>query len=187
MTRKSFDHPHRDAVDARIAECVTALRATPGFACFPDVRRYFYTGSSAAGTAHCGQDMIGLHATLLTENLQSMLRETVPHEIAHLAAFWYWQQDIYMRRCPKGHGREWQRIMRGVFGVEPERTHNYSMANVKVRRQARWAFGCGCPGRVHNVPTVRKNKYLSRPGMFICRRCRTPLTFIGQLVERSQA
>lgn len=180
MTRQTFEHPQKAAVIERLRACLDMLRARPQFSEFPTPHLYFYEGRAAAGLAHPVSNRIGLHATLLSENTASMLQETVPHELAHVAVYWYWERRVPRGRRPSSHGAEWKHLMRHVFGVEPERTHSYDMSNVKVRRQRRWIYTCACEGEQHVVTTARHNRYSRRPGMFRCVRCRSAIHFHGQ-------
>lgn len=168
-----------DAVLLRVAALSALVRTRPGFAGFrtPDV--YFYDKRRAAGLAHPMQHRVGFHATLLAENFDSMLRETVAHEVAHIVVYWKWRVVASMgARRPQPHGCEWRAVMSGLFNVEPERTHSYDMGNVAVRRQRRWAYACGC--RAHSVTTSRHNA-IGGGRTFICRACRSPLKFTGEI------
>lgn len=59
--------------------------------------------------------LIHLSVELLIEHTDEMLRQIVPHEIAHLAAF-----TVYGDR---GHGQGWKTMMRQL-GKTPNRTHD---------------------------------------------------------------
>lgn len=163
----------------RVVELCALVRARPGCAGFPVPDVYFYDKRRAAGLANLRTHQVGIHSTLLEENQESMLRETVAHEVAHLVVYWRWLNVTRMTtRRPQPHGCEWKAVMRGLFGVEPERTHSYDMANVAVRRQRRWAYACPC--RTHKIPTARHNKILAGR-TFICSHCRGTLNLLGEV------
>lgn len=165
----------------RVVELVALVRAVPGCESFPVPDVYFYDKRSAAGIAHTLAHRIGIHDTLLRENEASMLHETVAHEVAHLVIAWRHRKAIDAGRNvrrPAPHGCEWKAVMRGLFKVQPERTHNYSMANVAVRRQRRFAYACPC--RVHKIATVKHNKIL-RGARLICTSCRSPINYLGEV------
>jgi SprT protein len=58
---------------------------------------------------------------------------TVPHEVAHIVSYCLYGTN------GKGHGREWQTIMRS-FGLEPTRCHNYDMSKVSYYMERRNIF-----------------------------------------------
>lgn len=174
----------KSAVLDRVRWCWKEAQALfPGFPC-PAV--LFYDKRRAAGLAYLQRHMVGIHETLLVENFDSMIEETVAHEVAHLVVHWNWTQSRDKRRAagmtdpmrPKPHGCEWQAVMRAVFKVEPQRTHSYDMANVQVRRQRRFAYACPC--RTHKVATVQHNK-MQRGRSFVCSSCRGSLTLLGEV------
>nr|NIQ08963.1 hypothetical protein [Gammaproteobacteria bacterium]NIV92302.1 hypothetical protein [candidate division KSB1 bacterium] len=52
-----------------------------------------------------GQTFLRINLQLLSENFNDYLKQTVPHEIAHLIVNW---QARKQRRRPPPHGSEWQ-------------------------------------------------------------------------------
>jgi hypothetical protein len=75
---------------------------------------------ACAGRAIWPDNRIRLNPVLLCENVEDFVRETVPHEIAHL-----------LNRAMNGnsvtpHGKEWKAIMRAM-GLKPQRCHNYNV------------------------------------------------------------
>jgi len=134
----------------------------------------YYDNKLASGSANYRTWTIRLNMVHLQENLESMLHETVAHEMAHLAAF-------AMHGRVKPHGAEWQRIMRSWFGVEPERTHDYDCSNVKARRQTRWEADCGCPDS-HKVSTAKRNKILFKNRSYRCLTCSQLIRLTGEMV-----
>lgn len=175
----------KSAVLDRVRECWKLANALPDFAGFPCPAVYFYDKRRAAGLANLRTHMVGIHETLLVENFDSMIHETVAHEVAHLVVHWRWRQRAfdgatsrYVGKRPAPHGCEWKAVMRRIFGVEPERTHAYDMSSVAVRRQRRWAYACPC--RTHKIPTARHNK-ISAGKTFVCSACRGTLNFLGEV------
>lgn len=168
---------HKSAVLDRVRECWKLVNEQPRFAGFPCPDVTFFDKGRAAGRAYLREGRISIHETLLVENFDSMIRETVAHEVAHLVTFWQWNRTRIGRR-PQPHGSEWRTIMSRVLLVEPERTHNYDMTNVQVRRQRRFAYACPC--RVHKVTTVKHNK-LARGGRYVCAHCKSQLNFLGEV------
>ena len=58
------------------------------------------------------------------------------HEVAHLIA-----HQLFGPRI-RPHGEEWQLIMRGIYGLPPDRCHTYA---VKRRATTRYLYRCHCP------------------------------------------
>lgn len=67
---------------------------------------------------------VDLSVELLWEYPDEMLNDTIPHELAHLAAF-----TVY---GDSGHGPSWKKVMREI-GLEPSRCHNM----INTRHEAR--------------------------------------------------
>ncbi len=112
----------------------------------------FYRGRSDAGRALLLEERIEINEDLLERYPDAMLEETIAHELAHLLVY-----RLFGRRA-SAHGQEWQAIMRQWFQVEPQRTHNFDLNGLGVRRQQRFAYYCGC--RPHELSAVRHRRAL---------------------------
>lgn len=160
-------------VNSRITELMEIVRQQePEFA-RPIVT--YYSNKQAAGQASYKGWEVRFNSVHLVENMESMLHETVAHEIAHLVVWHIWKFKGKPLPRPKPHGREWQRIMVQWFKVSPERQHNYSMANVNTKSQRRHAATCGCAGRTHQISTTRYHKIILKGQSYICNSCHTSL------------
>jgi predicted SprT family Zn-dependent metalloprotease len=91
---------------------------------YPRVR--FSINGGVAGRAHCGRDVIEYNPTLLHENVDHFLVQTVRHEVAHLAAHKKFGGRI------KPHGKEWCSCC-WYLGIPAIRCHNYELDNVPTR------------------------------------------------------
>lgn len=67
--------------------------------------------------------VVRLNPTLLYENVEHFLEQTVGHEVGHLVTGFQTKGDA------KPHGKEWQRVM-WTFGLPATRCHNYDTQNV---------------------------------------------------------
>ena len=112
----------------------------------------FYRGRSDAGRALQLEQRIEINEDLLERYPDAMLEETIAHELAHLLVY-----RLFGRRA-SAHGQEWQAIMHQWFRVEPQRTHNFDLNGLDVRRQQRFAYYCDC--RPHELSTVRHRRAL---------------------------
>lgn len=87
-----------------------------------------------AGRAVWPDNRIRLNPILLCENAEDFIRETVPHEIAHLL------NRAMNGNGVKPHGREWKAIMRAM-GLKPQRCHNYKLSKTRPRpAQPHWLW-----------------------------------------------
>jgi len=103
------------------------------------------------------------------------LNLTLPHEVAHVAAYTIWGRKI------NPHGFEWGRVMRW-FDVSPERCHDMDMTGVKVRRQQRFAYKCNC-GQNHRLSVTLHNRHQN--GRYrICSLCHSRLVYVGIVVDK---
>lgn len=101
---------------------------------YPQVR--FGINGTNGGTANAAQNLIQFNPTLLRENVEVFMEQTVGHEVAHL---------IQRTRWPESdpHGAEWQQVMR-QFGLPAKRCHAYDTRNVpsqfgSIRRISKFA------------------------------------------------
>jgi len=85
---------------------------------------------------------------LARENLESFVSKTIPHEVSHLVA-----NVHFGKNC--GHGREWKYVMQKVFGIEPNRCHQYDVRNHRARQTKVHVYRCAC-GEI-NIGTKHHN------------------------------
>jgi SprT protein len=134
----------------------------------PPVEIRFDQRGRAAGQARFGLRtpwVIRYNPILLAENPREFIAETVPHEVAHVAAFARYSDHI------RPHGREWQAIMRHL-GAEPRRCHDYDVTATSHRKVRRFDYHCDC--RDHQLTSIRHNRVLAGQ-TYICRSCAQPL------------
>jgi SprT protein len=103
---------------------------------------YFDTIGRAAAFAHVWHKTRGMHINinpvLLNENMEYIINQTVPHEVAHLVAYL-----IYGKQA-LGHGYEWRSVM-SVFGLEAIRCHRLDTTTIKKNRnRTRFNYTCKC-------------------------------------------
>lgn len=117
-----------------------------------------------AGVAYLQQNEIRLNPTLLAENAEHFIRETVPHELAHLIVY---QQ--YGRRA-KPHGREWRFVMEEVFKLPASVYHEYD--TTAVRRNS-VAYQCDC--QIHQLGQRQHQRIKTQSAVYTCRKCKGKL------------
>jgi SprT protein len=118
-----------------------------------------------------GRTFLRFNRTLLEENREDFIRQTIPHEVAHLVVNWRVRKR---RQRPRPHGPEWQAVMRDCFALEPRRCHNYATTAARVVPR-NFVYSCGC--REHHLTSIMHNK-ISAHDLALCKQCRTPLRFI---------
>ncbi|AYN94277.1 SprT family zinc-dependent metalloprotease [Pseudomonas luteola] len=123
-----------------------------------------------AGVAHLQENRLRFNEVLYRQNQEHFLKHTVAHEVAHLVA----HQLFGSRISP--HGKEWQLIMQGVYGLPPSRCHTYA-----IERPARkvYLYRCGCSESPFSF-TARRHGLVKKGYRYSCRRCQSPLTYTGQ-------
>ncbi len=98
---------------------------------------------------------------LLEENLETFLRRTVPHEVAHLVTYL-----TFGPRC-RPHGGEWRQVME-FFGADASRCHSYDTSRTRGRTLKEYPYTCGC--RDHFLTSIRHNR-VRRGQRYYCQRC----------------
>nr|WP_298144068.1 SprT family zinc-dependent metalloprotease [uncultured Pseudomonas sp.] len=122
-----------------------------------------------AGVAHLTENKLRFNPQLYLENREDFLKQTVPHEVAHLIA----HQLFGLKIQP--HGEEWQLIMRGVYHLPPNRCHSYAVTR---RKTSQFIYRCDCPQG--EFPFSAQRHALAAKGRrYFCRRCKVTLSFTG--------
>ena len=81
---------------------------------------------TTAGYAMYHSHLINFQPSLLADNIDTFLEQTVGHEVGHLAAFRKFGGQI------KPHGKEWTSVMWGMH-LPAKRCHNYETDGVASR------------------------------------------------------
>lgn len=128
----------------------------------------------AAGSARLQTWELRFNPVLFAANYQAFLDEVVPHEVAHLLVHALWGEGRGKSRVLP-HGRQWQSVMRELFGLEPSTTHSFDLA---VLAQPTVPYACGC--QQHGLSIRRHNKVVRGEARYHCRRCKQPLVPVAQ-------
>lgn len=122
-----------------------------------------------------GQRVIRYNPYVFTKYFDDNFSETIPHEVAH-----YVTDILYGLRSIKPHGAEWKSVMQ-VFGVAANRTANYDLSGLPVRKFQTFVYHCGCQN--YELTSRRHNKILKGSGHYMCRDCGGKLLFVKKAVE----
>jgi SprT protein len=143
----------------------------------PEAAIDFTLRGRCAGQARVDRDgttCLRFNCQLLAENLPDFLKNTIPHEIAHLVVNW---QARNKRRRPRPHGPEWQAVMHDCFGLEACRCHRYRTTPARIVPKP-FLYRCSC--REHYLTGILHNR-ISRDYQVLCKACKTPVRFIARL------
>lgn len=92
---------------------------------------------TTTGRVNYGRFDISLNKRLLEAN-PSHINQTFIHELAHLVSV-----EIYGIKAGRGHGRNWQNIMR-LFGVKATRAHKLDVSGLKRPHTVKAFAQCSC-------------------------------------------
>jgi SprT protein len=112
---------------------------------------------------------INLGLLLAPETAEEMLKQTIPHEVAHLVHHKLYPHDR------EWHGYYWRRIMI-AFGLSPDRCHD--MPTKPARNTRKFHYFCKC-GEVYTVGLVRHKRIQHQSASFYCKYC---LMYLRQMV-----
>lgn len=162
-------------VKAKLVECIAILekRYNRKF----EMPTLEYTSATrAAGSANYRKWHIELSAPFLMDpvNVDEMINETTPHELAHLVTFRVYPETMDagpiqftnrgLRRGKREvHGPHWQEVMRAM-GLNPERCHNMKLSDQSahagnVRERVRYEWLCtGCNQVIELGPKHNKTQ-----------------------------
>lgn len=90
------------------------------------------------------------------------LADTVPHEVAHYVV------DVLHGRRARPHGAEWRTVM-NAFGVAAQRTGDFDLGDLPVRRERRFRYRCPCSE--HQLSATRHHRVLRGQSRYHCRAC----------------
>ncbi|MCV2402789.1 SprT family zinc-dependent metalloprotease [Marinomonas sp. C2222] len=119
----------------------------------------------AAGTAHLQKNEVRFNPFMYQQDPASFIETVVPHEVAHIIIF-----QIYGSKV-KPHGKEWQAMMMKVYGLKPDRTHQFDTPLPKES----YEYHCSC--ECYQFSKQRHNR--AQKGVeYICKICKTTLQYI---------
>ena len=150
-------------VNQKVKECIAKAEARFGRTFKYPTIDYKLRGV-AAGRAYYYGNHIKLNPVLLHENRETFIKQTVPHEVAHLIAF-----QVYGSRI-RPHGKEWASVM-NLFGCPANRCHSYDVTPAHTRKT--YEVKCGC--KTHSVTSIRYNRMVKGISSYKCVYCKQTL------------
>ncbi|MGP5711344.1 SprT family zinc-dependent metalloprotease [Vreelandella alkaliphila] len=160
LSSEALMHAVRDRTDEALKRCQEVYPALPA----PKV--WFDLKGASAGQAHLGRGGLRFNPVLLSNNRQAFFDEVIPHEMAHWLVF-----HLANGTRLKPHGREWQAVMRDLFGLEPKVTHRFDVQDAQSRP---YYYQCGC--QTHCF-TARRHSLVVKGRRYRCRHCDQTLVY----------
>lgn len=154
----------------KVNETVTKLNSIYKFSMANPNIHYDVRGTKA-GVAKSHTMSVHFNPTLAIENWDNFINDTVPHEVCHVAV-WQWA-EYFKKPYPKPHGSRWKIMMFDV-GVNPRRTHDYDVSNVKQKNVKKYQYKCGCATPIE-VSSIIHNR-IQKGSLYRCLKCRTSLS-----------
>lgn len=137
----------------------------------------FKTNGTRGGHCCYGRSELMFQIELAKNHAEDFISQTVPHEVAH----WIDVERYGYERTRTGryvhHGRTWKYIMQHVYGLNPDRCHDYDVSAVVTKKQERHNYMCNCCGRVYKLSTTKHNRVLRGKVNYSCSRCLVKLSF----------
>lgn len=125
----------------------------------------FKQRGKAAGTAHLQKNELRFNHFMYTQNPDVFLKTVIPHEVAHIIVFQIYASNV------KPHGKEWQAVMRKVYGLLPERTHSFDVPPLKNA----YSYYCLC--QTHEFSQRRHSRVL-KGVEYSCKKCGSKLAIL---------
>jgi len=160
-------------IEIVVLDCLDKAQARFGVDKVTKIPKVQYnTTGKAAGWAHWnyGNPYIRINPILLNENVEQIINQVVPHEVAHIVVF-----EVYNHEA-QPHGYAWRRVMR-LFGKEPDRCHCMDVSTISLMKNkgVKYLYKCGC-GDGHSLTKLKHNRF--QDGIsYTCKKCRTKLVF----------
>lgn len=128
----------------------------------------YTTIGRVAGKAYYRDYKIVLNSILLLENIEDMIYQTVPHELAHLVSV-----KLY-GNSGKGHGKIWKMVMYWM-NIPPNRTHNYNCCNINPEKEV-YIYKCNCK-KPHTLSNIKHKRSMNNYTTYYCKKCKKELIF----------
>ncbi|UYO73414.1 SprT-like domain-containing protein [Halomonas qinghailakensis] len=160
LSSEALKHAVRERADEALKRCQEVYPTLPAPMLWFDL-----TGASA-GQAHLGRGGLRFNLVLLSNNRQAFFDEVIPHEMAHWLVFHLANGARF-----KPHGREWQVVMRDLFGLTPKVTHHF---DIKEAQSRPYYYQCGC--QTHRF-TARRHALVAKGSRYRCRHCDQTLVY----------
>jgi SprT protein len=131
----------QDRIETMVLDCLLKAQAVYGTDKVNKIPKILFTKKGrAAGTASwnylTGEASININPILLNENVEYVVNQTVPHEVAHIVTFMIWGREA------TAHGYHWKSVM-NLFGKRAERCHQLNTETAKQMR-VRNVYSCKC-------------------------------------------
>jgi len=163
-----------ERVHKKVHECLKKARVKfPGIGdfCFP-VRITFDKKGVVSATADSRQWHLNFNRVLLLENTEDVIKNTIPHEVAHLVT------GKVFPRAKQSHGKEWRLVCKTLYGCELSRCHSYSVENARIRKRplTRHVYHCGCALHLFTKGEHEKTQHRlelsdGKRGAYACGKC----------------
>lgn len=164
--------------EAAIKKATQKIRDFYNVPNFPEINIDYSLRGKVAGHANYNKSLdtytIRVNLRLLAENEEDYLTVTIPHEVAHLYTFFVATNKAWRRKITP-HGREWQKVMRTCFGLDPKRTHSYEVTPARVHKRP-YEYICDCQS---HLVTTRMHNSIKSGRDRRCIKCKVTLTFLG--------
>jgi len=161
----------RDKILSKVEQCFLIAEKYYGRTFQRPTNIIFKRNGTTAGYCDMHSRELMFQLDLADTNPDTFINRTVPHEVAHWVQF----SQYGYRVSP--HGREWQHVMRNVYGLDPSRCHSYDVNVTTTKRQTRHTYKCAC--KTFQITTTTHNK-MSKGQHRICANCRTRLTLVEE-------
>ncbi|WP_141317276.1 SprT family zinc-dependent metalloprotease [Halomonas halmophila] len=156
----------QDALHERVAAAWRLCRDV--HPSLPRPRVWLDLRGKGAGQTHFGRGGLRFNPVLFDDNRHAFMVEVVPHEMAHWLV-----HHLSDGQGVAPHGHEWRTVMRELFGLTPQATHDF---DTRRASPAPYQYRCQC--REHGF-TARRHGLARKGRQYVCRRCRQPLVYTG--------
>jgi len=166
----------RQQVIEKIVESKSLAKQKLGLE-LPPITLLFDLKGNRAGEAWSYYNKIRLNEDYLRRFPDTMVSQTIPHEVAHLVADKYYKKNCH-------HTKLWCNIMVSVYDLPPRRTHLYGKSLDGRTRKASKYYTLICKRclHIHKFGHIWKNR-IALTGIihFRCRNCQNYFCGLEQI------
>lgn len=132
--------------------------------------------TGTAGQAFPHKNLIKFNPILLSENVDSFIERTVPHEVAHLLT------KLLYPLAKQHHGPEWRYVMQmlGIQGDNLTRCHDYDVTNTRKNKKS-YEYVCDCSTFKLSLTRHRRIQHNTR---YFCKN-KHAIRFTGIIIDKN--
>jgi len=174
MKKLSVSLELRNRADIVVDECIKKANEMYGAKVYIVTPGIIYKHKGVCGgKAYVDKNIIDINPILFNENVDEILNQVIPHEVAHLITHAIYGYDNEIR----SHGWQWQSVMKSL-GKSPDRCHTMDLSTIKkMKNKIEYVYKCKCKDYIP-VSKIRHNNIVNKGKHYRCNNCDSRIEYV---------